>query len=151
MLTILKQKIKTILPLQLQKKLRRLRNTITRKHRINKMAWGEFRTTKPISQSFGESGLPIDRYYMANFLESNMDKISGHVLEIGDNLYTKEYGKGKVTKSDILHVTNDNPKATIIADLTHAPQIRSNQFDCIILTQTLQFIYDKKSCNSNAV
>lgn len=68
--------------------------------------------------------------------------IHGHVLEIADNSYTLTFGGNRVSKSDILHVTADNPKATIIADLTNAKQIISETFDCIILTQSLQFIYD---------
>jgi cellulose synthase/poly-beta-1,6-N-acetylglucosamine synthase-like glycosyltransferase len=32
-------------------------------------------------------------------------------------------------------------KVTMVADLTSADQFRSNTFDCIILTQTLQYIY----------
>jgi peptidoglycan/xylan/chitin deacetylase (PgdA/CDA1 family) len=36
-------------------------------------------------------------------------------------------------------------EATIVADLTSADQIPSNVFDCIILTQTLQFIYDVRA------
>jgi SAM-dependent methyltransferase len=35
-----------------------------------------------------------------------------------------------------------NSKATIVADLTCADHISPDTFDCIILTQTLQFIYD---------
>jgi SAM-dependent methyltransferase len=45
----------------------------------------------------------------------------------------------------VLHVTHDNPKATIVADLTCADHIPANTFDCVILTQTLQFIYDVKA------
>jgi ubiquinone/menaquinone biosynthesis C-methylase UbiE len=42
----------------------------------------------------------------------------------------------------VLYVKEGNPKATIIGDLTSADHIPSNTFDCAILTQTLQFIYD---------
>lgn len=38
-----------------------------------------------------------------------------------------------------------NPKTSIEADLTNAPQIPSDSFDCIIFTQTLMFIYDIRS------
>ena len=34
------------------------------------------------------------------------------------------------------------PPVTITADLTDAPQISSDTFDCVIITQTLQMIYD---------
>jgi SAM-dependent methyltransferase len=35
-----------------------------------------------------------------------------------------------------------NPQATIVADLSDADNIQSDRFDCIILTQTLQMIFD---------
>ena len=35
-----------------------------------------------------------------------------------------------------------NLQATIVADLTDAPQIPDETFDCAIVTQTLQFVYD---------
>jgi len=63
-------------------------------------------------------------------------------LEIEDNEYTLRYGKSNVTASDILHVNDSNPKATIVGDLTNMPQVPDNSFDCIILTQTLHLIYD---------
>ena len=46
---------------------------------------------------------------------------------------------------DILHAVEGNPQATIVADLTCADHIPSNTFDCIILTQSLQMIYDLKA------
>ena len=51
------------------------------------------------------------------------------------------FGGDRVVRSDVLHYSSGNPNATIIADLTQADNIPSNSFDCIILTQTLQFIY----------
>ncbi len=45
-------------------------------------------------------------------------------------------------RSDVLHLTGC-PGATIIADLTgEEPVIPSEAFDCIILTQTLETIYE---------
>ena len=41
-------------------------------------------------------------------------------------------------KSDVLHVVEGEPQATIIADLSSADHIPSDTFDCVILTQTLQ-------------
>ena len=35
-----------------------------------------------------------------------------------------------------------NPEATIVGDLSDAPHIPDDSFDCAIVTQTLQFIYD---------
>lgn len=64
------------------------------------------------------------------------------MLEIADDLYTVRFGGDRVTRSEVLHVTEDNAKATIVTDLTQAEQIPSDVYDCIVLTQTLQFIYD---------
>ena len=109
---------------------------------INK---GDFNRTTPFSIRYGfDRGGPVDRYYIENFLQQNADSIKGRVLEIGDNEYTMRYGGKKVTQSDIFHVNAENPKATIIGDLSNAPQVPDNSFDCIILTQTLQFIFDFK-------
>ncbi|UCG84718.1 MAG: methyltransferase domain-containing protein [Dehalococcoidia bacterium] len=84
----------------------------------------------------------MDRYYIDNYLYTHREDIRGHVLEIGDDTYTTRYGVGQVVISDVLHVADGNPKATIIADLTFAENIPSDTFDCIIVTQTLQYIYD---------
>jgi len=46
-----------------------------------------------------------------------------------------------VTQSDVLNYVEGNPKATIVADLTDAPHIPDNTFDCVVITQTLQMIF----------
>jgi SAM-dependent methyltransferase len=113
---------------------------------FGKVRFGDFRRLKPISENWGfDRGSPLDRYYIENFLYNNESLIKGNVLEIGDNNYTKEYGGEKVQKSDVLNLDESDPRTTIIADLTHAPNIPDNVFDCIICTQTLQFIFDVRS------
>jgi len=42
----------------------------------------------------------------------------------------------------VLHPTADNPKATIVADLTRPDELPAEAFDCIVLTQVLPFIPD---------
>jgi glycosyltransferase involved in cell wall biosynthesis len=114
--------------------------------RLGKIDAGDFERTTPFSLDFGfDRGGPIDRYYIESFLEANTDAVRGRVLEIGDNEYTLKYGGARITKSDILHIDSTNEKATFIGDLTDVPQIIDNSFDCIILTQTLHFIYDFKA------
>ncbi len=101
---------------------------------------------RPIRLDFGSGyGQCIDRYYIENFLARYASDIRGHVLEIGDSIYTFKFGGERVTQSDVLHVKPGNPRATMIADLTCANQIPSETFDCIIFTQTLQFIYDVRA------
>jgi SAM-dependent methyltransferase len=92
-----------------------------------------------------DRGQPIDRYYIENFLAHQAENIRGRVLEIEDDFYTRKYGGSSVKTSDILHIDEGNPQATIVADLTCADRIPSNVFDCIILTQTLQYVYDVRS------
>ncbi len=107
---------------------------------------GKLDRIEPVSNMFGfDRGRPIDRYYIENFLMQNKYDIQGRVLEIGDNTYTKKFGGNKVKQSDILHAVEGNSKATIVSDLAAAHNIHSSSFDCIILTQTLQSIYDTRS------
>ena len=116
--------------------------------------FGKLRQLTPISRVFGlNRGQSIDRYYIERFLNTHALEIHGHVLEIADNKYTCKFGGSHVTKSDVLHVLENNPQATIVADLTHADNISTNTFDCIICTQTLQFIYDVRSaiCTLNRI
>jgi SAM-dependent methyltransferase len=105
--------------------------------------FGELRRKTPINRHFGfERGLPIDRYYIEGFLARNSTDIRGRVLEVGDNAYTRRFGGRSVTMSDVLHVAGGNPRATFVGDLATADHLPSAAFDSVILTQTLQFIYD---------
>jgi SAM-dependent methyltransferase len=110
---------------------------------VGQADFGSLRRVNPISFRFGyDRGRPVDRYYIENFLAYHADDIKGRVLEIGDDSYTRQFGGGRVEIRDVLHVTEGNPRATIVADLTRADHVPSDAFDCIIFTQTLQFIYD---------
>ena len=110
---------------------------------VGRVHFGSLRRLRPISSEWGsDRGLPIDRYYIERFLASHAQDIQGHILEVGTNKYTRAFGGERVIKSDVLHVAEEKPDVTIIGDLTKADHIASNSFNCIILTQTLQFIYD---------
>jgi len=107
--------------------------------------FGSFRRAEPFSREWGmDRGLPIDRYYIEKFLSEHSADISGCVLEIGDDRYTRKFGSENVLKSDVLHVVG-TPQTTIVADLTSGDNIASDRFDCIICTQTLSFIYDVRA------
>lgn len=110
---------------------------------VGRVRFGQLRRVKPISSDYGNSrGFEIDRYYIEKFLFKQEADIHGRVLEIKHNTYTKKFGRDRVTHSDVLHKIEGNADATIVADLAKADHIPSNIFDTIILTQTLQFIYD---------
>jgi SAM-dependent methyltransferase len=111
--------------------------------RVGAIDMGDLRRLTPISRLSGrDRGTPVDRYYIERFLEENCADIRGHVLEIRDDTYARRYGGNKVEEVAVLSKTSDDTEATIIADLSDAPQIGSEQFDAVIFTQTLQFIYD---------
>jgi SAM-dependent methyltransferase len=111
--------------------------------RVGHVDLGSLRRLAPISREFGyDRGQPIDRYYIENFLAQYADDIRGHVLEIEDDAYTRKFGGARVTAIDVLHVSEGNPNATIVADLSCADHIPSDIFDCVILTQTLMYIYN---------
>jgi SAM-dependent methyltransferase len=106
---------------------------------------GALRRTTPIDPNWGfERGTPIDRMYVERFLGSHAGDIRGRVLEIGAPDYTRKLGTN-VQRSDVLHAKPGNPEATIVGDLTDAPQISSDSFDCAILTQVLQYVYDVRA------
>jgi len=110
---------------------------------VGTLSFGSFDRLDPVSRKWGfDRGLPIDRFYVEKFLAANAERIAGRVLEIGDPFYTRKFGCDRVVSSDVLHVQPDAPHATIIADLTNAPELGSDRFDCVICTQTLNFIYD---------
>jgi SAM-dependent methyltransferase len=110
--------------------------------RMFRRALGGRNRFKPFSRAFGgERGRPIDRYYIDAFMKANAAAIRGQVLEIGDDNYTREFGGDRVTQSDVLCPVS-GAGVTIVADLADAPQIADNTFDCIILPQTLPYIYD---------
>jgi SAM-dependent methyltransferase len=105
--------------------------------------FGGLRRTEPISRHFGyDRGLPVDRHYIKQFLGRYRKDITGRALEIGDDSYTRQFGGDQVTMRDILHVHEGNPKATIVSDLSSSEGIPSDAFDCAIVTQTLQCIFE---------
>jgi SAM-dependent methyltransferase len=106
---------------------------------------GELRRVTPIDPNWGyERGTPIDRVYVERFIGQYAADIRGRVLEVAAPDYTSTFGAG-VERSDILMATEGNPQATIVGDLADAPHIPDDTFDCAIVTQTLQFIYDARA------
>ena len=98
--------------------------------------------TAPLSSEWGfDRGTPIDRYYIERFLESHASDVRGRVLEVKNSDYTRRFGRG-VVQADVLDISTENPLATLVADLSRPEQLPEGKFDCFVLTQTMQFIYD---------
>jgi len=97
---------------------------------------------KPVSRRWGyERGTAIGRYYVDQFMLAHQDDITGEILEIKNPRYTNSLGH-EVTKSDVLDIDASNKHANIITDLATADSVPDNQYDCFILTETLQFVFD---------
>lgn len=110
---------------------------------IGAMNFGQIGSLAPLSAIYGfDRGTPIDRYYIESFLQAHAGDISGRVLELVDDHYSKRFGGSAITRQDILDLDARNPRATIIGDLTSDGTLPTAEFDCIILTQTLQLIFD---------
>ena len=107
------------------------------------------RSTKPLSNYHGfDRGIPLDRFYIENFLEQNKTLVKGVCLELLNNDYTLKYGGTNITKSDVLDIDSSNKNANIIGDLRNLSSVADNTYDCLILTQVLQFIDDTSAAIS---
>jgi peptidoglycan/xylan/chitin deacetylase (PgdA/CDA1 family)/SAM-dependent methyltransferase len=120
---------------------------------VGAVRFGSLRRVTPISGNYGfDRGLPVDRYYIQDFLRRHAERdVRGHALEFGDDAYARRFGSGtgqadsRVTKIDVFDVDSSNPHATIIGDLVTGTEVPSDTFDCIICTQTLHLIYEVPS------
>jgi len=122
---------------------------IRRRH--TRLGMGAQHRLTPISRVFGfDRGLPIDRYYVEEFLQQHSADIQGCVLEVGDPTYTQRFGGHRVRESAVLHATAGNPHATLVGDLASGRGILSDAYDCLVLTQVYPFIYDVRSAIANS-
>ena len=136
---------RAFVPAGARRRLRPLRRAYVDWQRRRPPDLGDLRRVTPIDPNWGfERGTPIDRVYVESFVGSHAADIRGRVLEIAAPDYTTRFGSG-VERVDILMATEGNPQATIVGDLTNAPQIPDDSFDCAIVTQTLQFVYDVRA------
>jgi len=101
--------------------------------------FGELRKVIPVSESWGErGGSPIDGYYIDKFLRASSKYIRGITLESGNDLYAFGYGKENVIKGGIFKI----PAESGAVDVELPPDIPRGGCECIIITRTLEFMYD---------
>jgi SAM-dependent methyltransferase len=105
--------------------------------------YGDLRRLQPFSRRYGfDRGTPIDRYYIQQFFRRHCGDIRGRVLEVGDNHSTRAHGADRVISSDVLNLHAGTPGTTIVANLATDTSIPDASFDCVIVEQTLQLIFD---------
>lgn len=113
--------------------------------RRRRVRLGTLRRTDPVSERWGwDRGLPVDRYYVEQFLAGHRGDIHGRILEVKDDGYSRRFGS-QIERVEVLDIDPGNPLATIVADLAAADGIPDGSFDCVVLTQTLQYIYDLRA------
>jgi SAM-dependent methyltransferase len=101
-----------------------------------------FQRTSPLSDDWGYGrGHPIDRFYIDSFLRAHAADVQGNVLEVKEPLYTQRYGH-EVARSDVLDIDAANERATIVGDLGEPNSLPAQRYDCVLLTQTLQYVLD---------
>ena len=105
---------------------------------------------RPASDSWGwDRGRPIDRLYIEGFLREHAADIRGRVLEVKDDEYARVFGRDP-DRVAVLDVDPANPAATLVADLASADALPESAYDCFILTQTLQYVFDVRAAVRNA-
>jgi len=106
--------------------------------------FGDLRRLEPLSREWGlDRGGPLDRYYIESFLERHRKDVHGRVLEVAEDVYSRWFGGSDVDRIDILQYREgEHPRAAFTGDITDAPHLPDDTFDCVIITQTLQLIYD---------
>ena len=102
---------------------------------------GPFRSAAPVSADFGYArGLPVDRFYIEQFLAASAPLIRGTTLEVGDDSYTAQFGGSAATRREVIHI--DAATATYRGDMTQPGVLPESRFDCAVITQTLHLIFD---------
>lgn len=102
---------------------------------------GLFRGT-PINRDWGwGKGTPLDRPFIEHFIKTHCGDIRGRVLEVKEPEYCRLYARPGA-QVDILDLNPDNKIANIIDDLQYCNKIADNTYDCVLLTQVLQFVPD---------
>jgi hypothetical protein len=101
----------------------------------------------PISSMVGtDRGTPIDRVAIEGFLSHHQERVRGRVLEVKDRKYTTRFGgggaAGRVTRSDVLDINRENKDANILDDIRSLATIPDGTYDCLIVTQVLQYVDD---------
>lgn len=117
-----------------------MRNLITREGYLEK------NSIQPVSTKYGfDRGKPIDRHFIEKFIGEHKHLVKGHCLEVVDDTYIRMFGGKAVEKADVIDifVTKQASIHGDLRDLTNV--VKSNTFDCIIITQTLHVNDDFES------
>jgi hypothetical protein len=113
--------------------------------------WGNLRRTTPLSSTFGfERGTPIDRHYLHRFLDRHRHLITGDVLEVQNDAYTRRFGHD-VRRADTFDIVPQF-RPTYICDLADSEDVLPTAaYDCLLLPNTLQHLRKLDACLAHAI
>lgn len=122
------------------------KKTLRKLHGRAAMSMGRASSASPLSIYWGfDRGRPIDRYYIERFLGDHSNDVKGVVLEVASADYSTRLGGERITRQEVLDADESNRQATIIGDICDPATLPTGAFDCVVLTQTLQLIYDVRA------
>lgn len=138
-LAVLLDWIRDRMPVRLKRTIRRMQSLDS--PRVGKVQMGDLNRATPVARHFGFGrGTPVDRFYIERFLSRWAADIRGRVLEVGDDSYSRRFGSD-ITGQEVLTL-HRRASTTIAGDLAAPGTLPEGVFDCVILTQTLQHIFD---------
>lgn len=111
---------------------------------VRQLRCAQLRRLRPLGNG-RQRGLPIVRYYWAQFLERHRTDIHGRGLEIGTTETIRRYGGSALTGADAIDLAAHNPEVTVVADLTRADELPGDTYDCFVNQFTMHLIYDLDS------
>ena len=99
-------------------------------------------SVQPLGRMYGyDRGSPVDRRYIDAFMDAHRADIHGHVMDIGDDVSARRFGHS-LTHVDVLNPDPDAPGTTLVGDLETGAGVPQDAFDCVLVLETLNVIYD---------
>lgn len=99
-----------------------------------------------ISNDFGFSrGMPVDRFYIKDFINKHQSIIIGDALEFGGTVYLNKH-HSNIQDCYEFHYSDSylEKDRKIFGDISKIKTLPSSKFDTVICTNVLNFIYDVK-------
>jgi SAM-dependent methyltransferase len=127
-----------------------LAKLLRRKTTSSAIDMGDLRRLTPISRTFGEDrGTTIRRHHIDDFLRRHRTDLTGRIMEVGDDRYASTYAAPSA-RIDVLDLSPEAAKVTMIGDLVTGNGIPDATFDAIILAQVLHVIFDIRAAIATA-
>jgi glycosyltransferase involved in cell wall biosynthesis len=144
------QRARNGLPGRILRSAKGLKLTYLRLPLIRSLRCLQFRRLRPIGNG-RQRGTPIVRYYWEKFLEEHRSDIRGTGLEIGTTDTIRRFGARTLTRAEGLDFSYHSPEITVVADLSRADHVLSEQYDCFVNQFTMHLIYDAEAALYHAI